>query len=172
MQILLRSHVQAGARCPAEVDQLLLRPPSPPFGICSWLCQHEQLMRSRKSCSIPWINYVGKMSASWRVRYRRFNWYCVPPLICTSCITNEYCTVFHPSFAQAGCHLHKLHNKWILYCVPQFDVICTSCITNEYCTVFHPSFAQAGRHLHMLHNEILLCYTPHLQNSTSLLQVA
>ena len=26
--------------------------------------------------------------------------YCVPPLICTNCITNEYCTEFHPSFAQ------------------------------------------------------------------------
>jgi len=32
--------------------------------------------------------------------------HCIMNLICTSCITNEYCTEFHPSFAQVQPHLH------------------------------------------------------------------
>ena len=47
------------------------------------------------------------------------------------CITNEYCTMFHSS------SMHKLHNKWILYCVP--PLISTSIA--KYCIVFHPSSA-------------------------------
>ena len=46
--------------------------------------------------------------------------YCVPPLICTSCIT----VLFHPSSSQVRPHLHKLHNKWLLYHFP--PLICTS----------------------------------------------
>ena len=81
---------------------------------------------------------------------------------------DKACTVFHPSFSQvqphqhklhskivlcSTLHLYKLHNKWILYCVPpliftscitvlwsiphlhKFKVIYTSCKTNEYCTL-------------------------------------
>ena len=84
-------------------------------------------------------------------------------LICTSCITNEYCTVFHPTSAQVWRRLHRLHNKWILHCIPphlhklasptQVGIVYTiaSCITNEYCTP----------HLRKLHNKwILYCVPP------------
>ena len=77
--------------------------------------------------------------------------YWASPLICTSCITNDYCTEFHSSSAQIQRHLDKLHNKWISYCVPPLiytscitkctelipSLIYTSCLTNEYCTELH-----------------------------------
>ena len=72
----------------------------------------------------------------------------VPPLTCTSTtsstqvVTNEYCAEFHSWSAQVWRHLHKLHNKGILYCFS--PLICTSCIENKYCTEFHLSFAQVA----------------------------
>jgi len=66
---------------------------------------------------------------------------------------NEYCTyklhnctVVHPSSAQFRGHLHKLQNKWILYCVP--PLICTSSTSSAqvaYCiSEFHHSSAQVN----------------------------
>ena len=59
-------------------------------------------------------------------------------LIYTSCITNEYCTMFHPSSAQVWCHLHKLQNI-VLCSTPRAHLY----MLHNYCiTEFHHSSAQ------------------------------
>jgi len=63
----------------------------------------------------------------------------VPPLICTSCITNEYHRVFHPSPAQTALqmnivvcstpHLHKLHYRSVFHPLAQVLIACSACTT-------------------------------------------
>ena len=136
------------------------------YCVPSLICITKYCTVLHPSSAQVWL-YLHKLHNKWIL-------YCVPPLICTSCITkhctphlhkfdfictsciaNIYCAVFHPSSVQVQPHLHKLLNKWILYCVPPLI-----CIT-KYCTVLHPSSAQVWLYLHKLHNKwILYCVPP------------